>query len=204
MKTFSLILTLLCLIASQAIAQANNTWTTQDRQYLLDNLTRSRDLLIKETQNLTPQQWTFKEAADRWSISEVVEHINIYELLWQRELNMALASTAKPDESATTKADSVYVGYIMEETPHVTTNFTKPFTWSVPMGLNEGKNNVAWFLKMRNESIDFVKTTTQDLRAFSLKAGRPNLHQLYIYVFGHTDRHLRQILKVKQHQNYPR
>lgn len=204
MKKCCLSVITIVLLAYSTLAQTTRQWTENDRKYLLDNLVRSRDLLLKETRNLTPEQWNFKEAPDRWSINQVVEHISFYELLYQREINMALRSGPQPDSITDAKPDSVYVGYIMEEKPHVTTEFTKPFTFSVPMGLNDGKNNIAWYTKMRNESIDYIKSTTDNLRTYTLKAGRPNIHQLYIYVYGHTDRHLRQIQKIKQHPNYPK
>ena len=202
MKRILIILIGLC-IALSSTSQTPMVWSQNDRQYLLENLIRSKDQLIKETQNLTKEQWNFKESPDRWSISQVVEHISFFEMMWQRETVTALASEPIK-ESENFKPDSFYVNFIMEAKPHITTEYTKPFTYTVPMGLNEGKNNLAWFVKMRNESIDFIRNATQDLRAYSLKAGRPNLHQLYIYVFGHTDRHLRQILKIKQHPNYPK
>jgi hypothetical protein len=92
----------------------------------------------------------------------------------------------------------------MEEKPHITTEYTKPFTFTVPMGLNEGKNNLAWFLKMRNESINYLDTTTTDLRYYFLRLGRGNVHQVYITIFAHTDRHLKQIRKLKLNPNYPK
>jgi hypothetical protein len=125
-------------------------------------------------------------------------------LLFQREIALAIASKLKPELATNAKPDSIYVGFIMEEKQHITEDYTKPFTYSVPPGLYEGKTNIAMFTKLRNESTDFIKNTKEDLRLYSSKEGRPNLHQLYIYVFGHVDRHLRQIEKVKRHPNYPR
>lgn len=203
MRKITVALLFTSIILNSAHAQQSN-WNEKDREYLLGNLTRSIDLIVKETKNLSDAQWNFKEAADRWSIKEVVEHVALFELLYQREIVSALNAGPNPELATTSKPDSNYIGFIMEEKPHVTTATTGPFTYSVPMGLNEGKNNVAWLLKMRNESIDFIKNAKQDLRLHSLKPGRPNLHQVYIYVFGHTDRHLRQILKIKQHPNYPK
>jgi hypothetical protein len=159
---------------------------------------------MKETQGQSNDQWNFKESPDRWSINEVVEHLAIYELIFEKEISMALSGGPQPGLYKTVKPDSVYLNMIMEEKPHITTDFTKPFTFSVPMGLNEGKNNLAWFIKMRNESISYLKNTTDDLRSCYMKPGRPNIHQIYIYVFGHTDRHLRQIHKIKQNAKYPK
>ena len=110
----------------------------------------------------------------------------------------------QPELNKELKPDDYYTTFIMEDAVHVTTEFTKPFTYSVPLGLNDIKNNIAWFVKMRNESIDYVKATKDDLRVYYRNAGNQDLHQTYLYVFGHVDRHLRQIRKVKQHKNYPK
>ncbi|PSR52369.1 DinB family protein [Adhaeribacter arboris] len=192
------------LLTFSASAQQIAPWSEADRKYLLDNLARSRDLLVKETTNLTPEQWKFKESPDRWSINEVVEHIALWELLFDREVSQALAAGPQPELAKAAKPDSVILSFIREEKPHVTTEYTKPFTFSVPTGLYEGKDNVAAFLKRRNESMAYLKTALEDLRQYFLKPGRPNIHQVYINVFGHTDRHLRQIRKIKQHLNYPK
>lgn len=65
------------------------------------------------------------------------------------------------------------------------------------MGLNEGKNNLAWFLNMRSEGIGFNDSTSNDLRYYFLRPGRGNVPQVFITIFAYTDRHLRQIRKVK-------
>jgi hypothetical protein len=185
------------------LAQETKLWTEADRKYLLDNLIRSRDELICETKNLSPAQWNFKESGERWSINEIVEHIATWELLLDHEISRGLTAGPQPQLSKMAKPDSEYVAFIMEEKPHVSNEYTKPFTFTIPMGLNEGKNNLTWFLKMRNESIDFITNTTKDLRVYFLKPGRGCTHQVYITLFGHADRHLRQIRKVKQHPSYP-
>ena len=194
----------LILSAQEAPKQAQR-WTEDDRKYLLENLIRSRDELLNETKGLSQKQWSFKESADRWSINQVVEHLAIFELIFDREIGKGLAGKPQPEFNKDVRPDSTYFGFIMEENPHVTTEFTKPFTYSVPLGLNDIKNNIAWFVKMRNESIEFVKTTKEDLRLYYRNnSGSTNIHQTYIYVFGHVDRHLRQIRKIKQHQKYPK
>jgi hypothetical protein len=183
---------------------AQTLWTETDRKYLIDNLKRTRDLVIEETKNLTEQQWTFKEAPDRWSINEVVEHLAIWELLLDREVSQALVAGPQPGLTKNAKTDSSVLAFLMEDKPHITTEYTKPFTFTVPMGSNSGTNNLAWFLKMRNESLNFLDSTKTDLRYYFLRAGRGSVHQVYITIFAHTDRHLRQIRKIKSNINYPK
>ena len=191
----------ICLILSLT-AMSQKLWTETDRQYLLGNLIRTRDSLMRETNNLTEEQWNFKESSDRWSIKEVTEHICIWELLLIHEVSRALGTGSHPEW--TSKADSVYSNFILEEKPHISVEYTKPFTHTLPLGLNTGSNNMAWFLKMRNESIEYLKTAQGDLRLYHLKENRPNIHQVYIYIFGHCQRHLRQINKIKKNANYPK
>lgn len=199
----ALLFLLVTLIPFCVRAQDMKLWTETDRKYLVDNLTRSRDELIKETQGLTKAQWEFKESPDRWSINQIVEHIAIWELLLSHDISRAYNAGAKPDRIKTAGPDSTFVNFIYETTPHYSLEYTKPFSYTIPMGINPLANNLAWFLKMRNESIDFVGKTPDDLRVY-FRSTTGSIHQAYIYVFGHTDRHLRQIRKVKQHAKYPR
>jgi hypothetical protein len=199
-------ITLLLLISLPfyASAQEIQHWTEDDRKLLLENLVRSRDELVKEVQGLSKKQSTFKESPDRWSINEVVEHLAMFELIFDREIARGLQAKAQSEFNKDVRPDSYYSDFIMEEAVHVTTEYTKPFTYTVPLGLNDIKNNLAWFLKMRNESVEYIEGTKEDLRLYYRNAGLQNIHQTYLYVFGHVDRHLRQIRKIKQHQNYPK
>ena len=184
-------------------AQAQKRWTETDRNFLLENLKRSKDQLVKETRDLTDAQWNFKEGPGRWSIRQVVEHIGIWELLLQREISLAYMGGPKPELTASEIPDSVNINFLKDTAVHIATEYTKPFTYSVPMGINSGRNNMAWFLKMRDESIDFLTTTQDDLRLYFARPGR-SIHYAYLSTFGHADRHIRQIQKIKRHPNYPK
>ena len=139
MKKYWIILLITFSVTTLSIAQDKRLWTENDRKYLLDNLIRSRDMLVKETANLTDRQWNFKETPDRWSINQVVEHIAIWELLLQREISQALSAGPQPELNKTAKPDSVILGFLLQEQPHIATEYTKPFTFSVPIGLNNEK-----------------------------------------------------------------
>lgn len=185
------------------LAAQTKIWTESDRQYLIQHLTHSRDELVAATKGLTKAQWSFKESPDRWSINEVVEHLAIYEVLFQRHISQSLV-TPHPEWNASAKPDSTYFNFIMEMKPHITVEYTEPFTFATPMGLNDLKSNMTWFLKLRNESIQYVQTTNDDLRAYYLTPDRPNVHQIFIWTFGHVDRALRQIKRVKADPKYPK
>lgn len=176
-------------------------WSEADRKYLLDNLQRSRDEVLKETEGLTEAQWNFKEASDRWSIKQVVEHIGIWEMLLQHEISNSFEAGRQPERVKTAEPDSISLNFIMDTKPHHSLDYTKPFSYTIPMGLNTGKSNITWLLKMRNESINYLSGTKEDLRSYF--NAYSNIHQLFIYIFGHADRHLRQIKNIKKAITYP-
>ncbi len=195
------ILFLILLFASPALAQTSaKLWTEADRQYTLDNLRRTRDELMRETETLTPAQWAFRESPTRWSIGEVIEHLALWEIIWAREVSMGSRNNPQPELNRTSKPDSHYVEWIMEPDPHQSPDYSRP------TGFIDGKNNLTFFLNRRSQTIEFVQKTDADMRAhFELTATDfpRNMHQVYIFQWGHVDRHLRQIRKIKQHSGYP-
>jgi DinB family protein len=195
----------LCLLGA-IVCHSQKLWTEADRKYLAENLTRTRDSLIKETERLTEAQWNFKESADRWSINQITEHLALWELILEREISQALFAGPHAELLIRDRKsfDSSIIAFLSEEKPHITTEYTTPFTFTVPVGANEGKNNLTWLLKMRNEGISYVDTTTADLRYYFRPGKKDDVHQAFMIIFGHTDRHLRQIRKVKSNPNYPR
>jgi hypothetical protein len=198
-----LFILLLLSTASPLLAQQPEPakrWTETDRRYTVDNLKRTRDELTRETADLTDAQWHFHESPDRWSIAEVVEHLALWEIIWAREIGMGIRNTPRPDLLATSSPDSYYMNFIMETNPHTSPDFSRP------TGFIRGKNNLVFFQRLRDQAIAFTDTTQADMRVqFELTATKfpRNMHQVYIYQWGHVDRHLRQIRKIKQHPGYP-
>jgi hypothetical protein len=175
-------------------------WTEEDRAYLLENLLRSRADLIAAVENLSEEQWNFKEDESRWSINQIVEHVAIYELLFMDQIAVALQMGEFPQIDKY-PPDSLFLGDNPES--QVTTDFTGPFSYTVPLGNNEGPDNLTWLLKMREESIEFVRNEKRNLRIYYFSFAL-NVHQKLMQIFSHTDRHLKQINKVKQHPEYPK
>lgn len=193
------LLLFLLLISSQTHAQ-EKLWTEADRRYTIENFVRTRDELVRETENLTPDQWAFKESPDRWSIGEVVEHLALWEIIWAREIGMGSQGKPQPELNKTSRPDSYYKTLIVEDAPHVS-----PFI-SRPTGFIKGKDNLSFFVNRHALNISFIEKTEADMRSLFELTGTPNprnMHQVYLYQWGHIDRHLKQIRKVKMHKDYP-
>jgi hypothetical protein len=205
LTTLTLVLALVSLAKAQTSANQSPglAWTEADRKYLLDNLTRTKQALIDETKSLTKKQWNFKPSPDQWSINQIVEHIDRYEMIFMHEIVVALQVGPLPNFPQHLP-DSLFLDQDPNDLKkNNTTDFTRPFTISVPLGNNEGTSNMVWFNTMRGESIDYVKNATANMRVHYINFG-PDMHQKFMMIFTHTDRHVRQIRRVKAHTNYPR
>ena len=202
--TLTFIFGLLILSNAQTKTDQSSTvpiWTEADRKYLLDNLIRSKHEIIEETKNLTREQWNFKESPDRWNINQIVEHICLWELIQMNEVSVALRMGPMPDFPQHLP-DSIFINKNVNRLQkNITTDYTKPFTYGVPLGNNEGKSNIIWYTTMRDESIDYLKKTTDNIRIHYICFG-PNIHQRYMMFFQHSFRHLGQIREVKKHPKY--
>jgi len=182
--------------------QSNHKWTDTDRKYLVDNLERTKNKIITETQNLTLAQWQFREDSTKWSISQVLEHLGLYERIFAQEADIMLST--KPDFllDSLSFPDSTYLNWMNDPSPHKA-------EWNAePLGLMMGYDNLTFFLFGRNNIIDFVKNTTYDLKAhFTFRWGkeqRRSIHALMLVHFAHTDRHLKQIKRIKQAGPFPK
>ena len=109
------------ILTLNSFTQHSRLWAEDNRKYLIDNLSRTRDSIISETKNLSQAQWNFKESPDRWSINQIVEHLVIWEVLLQREISQALVAGPRPELNKEARTDSAVVGFLMEENPHIAT-----------------------------------------------------------------------------------
>jgi len=180
-----------------SFAQTND----DDVKEVLSQLTRTRDALKSETDNLTSAQWNFKETPERWSIAEVVEHLGNWELLWARELAMITLNKPNPELRLTCKPDRYYHEFIMEDKLHNASNISKP------NGFIKEKDTIVWFTKLRYDNIksaEGIKVNMRDQFEMTALENPRNMYNVYIYMWGHVDRHIKQIQKVKVHVNYPK
>lgn len=177
--------------------------TEADRKFLLDNLVHLKEEILTETKGLSEAQWNFKESPDRWSINQIVEHLCIWELIETNDVSVALRMGPIPDFTHYLP-DSLFTFSSPEKMDKlVTTDYTKPFTYSVPLGNNKGVDNITWLTKMRDESIEFITNEKSNLRVYYICFGA-NIHQWYMGIFRHSFKHLYQIRQIKNHPNYPK
>ncbi|MCB9051872.1 MAG: DinB family protein [Lewinellaceae bacterium] len=195
------LLFLLCLLLVAGPIRTQQGWTEEARQYLLDNLNRTTAELEKEVAGLSESQWHFREKPDSWSVAQVIEHLGIYERKYYDERYLLSLMPPEPELADSTSPDSYYLDWMAEEQPH-----TAPGS-AVPLELMKGKDNWAYFLAGRERNVKMIETTEVDFGAhytYRSNGKRWNIHQLYIILFAHCDRHLRQIRRIKSHPEFPK
>ncbi len=183
-------------------AQTSKPWTEKDRQYLVDNLRRTRDALAKECESLTAEQWAYKTDSSQWCIGQVLEHLGLYERIFAQEADIMLSTPPNPEMNKNALPDSAYLSWMNDPSPHKA-------EWNAePLGLMKGKDNLRFFLFGRDHLIGFIRETSYDLKShFTYRWGdekRRSIHALMVVHFGHTDRHLRQVLRIKAMPGYPK
>lgn len=201
MKFRYLAATLVLTLAVAAPAAAQMT-AQQDREKAAAYLEETRAKFLKSIDGLTEAQWQFKPSPTTWSIAEVAEHIAISEgtILGLIQTKMLTAPAAKPEEKM--DDDKVIAALTDRTSKFQAPEMLKPVNkWGTKDAL------VKDFNAARDKTIEFVKTTTEDLRAHA--APHPVLktldtHQWVLLIGGHSARHTAQIEEVKTAAGYPK
>ena len=198
---------------SSEITETERWWTEEDRALILSELNRTTSALHLEIESLNLEQWDFKEDASRWSIGEIVEHLEMQNQLHFREISVTSKAEGQLQfRSITEGMDGHFTKYSTDTTRGKAKWFLEP------KGKFCSKEECeSAFYKARQELTRFVEETNIDLRKRityrTSIAGKDiaelsisdlrDLHQLLLIGIAHTDRHLTQIRNIKQHKSYP-
>ena len=105
-KALSLVL-LVAMLATPAAPAATPTAPLDGREKLIAHLEKTWKTLEEETKDLTPEQWNFKSAPDRWSVADVYEHLAASEdFLLGLITERVLKSPAMPEKKDAAKQEA--------------------------------------------------------------------------------------------------
>lgn len=204
-RKFGYVLLGLLVVSGFAGMEETNALTKEERKLVISHLKQTKNEFIKGVKGLSEAQLNFKPAADKWSIKECIYHIAISEdALWQW-IEATIKSPANPEKRPEIKlTDEQLLASVTDRTTKVKTQ--EPFEpknakWaSVEQALEVLKNG-------RSRHINYMKTTTEDLRnhvAIETPLGPLDAYQMVLLLSSHTSRHLQQINEVRQHQDFPK
>jgi len=196
----------LIVVLCAALAASAQELSKAERDRAVKYLKQTEKILQKETKGLTPEQWKFKAAADRWSVQDCLEHLTLTEdLVHQMMAERLMKSPAAPEKytavSAKEKDD-----WVLKAIPDRSSRFQAPEPirpsgkWATP---DEMWKHLA---AAREVTIADAKTQNGLRLHFMDHPLKKDLdgYQWLLLIAAHTERHTKQIQEVKADPNYPK
>ena len=188
------------LLLALASAEDRQTLSQADRDFLTGHLDKSRKELLTSVAGLTKEQWSHQPAGGGWSIAQCAEHLAATEDgLFGMVTGRLLKLPVTPDHKRFGRTeDEKVIAQIVNRAEKAKAPETL-----LPNGkFSTPESFVTAFQSSRQRSIDWVKSTQDDLRG--RVSGTMDAYQYLVLMSAHTLRHTAQINEVKQDAKYPR
>ncbi|MES1262479.1 MAG: DinB family protein [Acidobacteriota bacterium] len=179
-----------------------------DRERILRELNVSRQQFLDAIANLSQARWTYHAGPDRWSIAEISEHIIAAEDYIGSGMNRRLMATpadpgkAEQRRPGISKMDEGFLAGLRDRSQKVSAPAE-----IVPKGIYKTPDDAAEAFKAaREKTLEYARTTGDALRdhfATPFPGFEMDGVQGLLMVAGHNERHVLQILEVKQAPGYP-
>jgi DinB superfamily len=163
-------------------------------------LCATRDALLASTTDLSPEQWNFKPAPDRWSIAEIVEHIGLAEHRVHGIIEKMRDAPRCQDGGWQARMDEV----ILTEVPKRSSRVEAP-EWMRPTDGHKDARVIEHFLQGRKRTIELLSASP--LRGHVIPhpiLGPWDGYQWLLAAGAHSARHTDQIREVKADPRFPR
>lgn len=176
-----------------------------ERQAVVDGLRGSEVRLLERVRGLSAEQWKFREAPERWSIAENVEHLVLFERFIREAVQRSLAGEAAGvEQRAEVQAKEPLVTGLAES--RTQRRFTARVA-TTPTGLRTDFDAmIAELSSERAQTIAFAERTSADLRGHffaHVAFGDLDCCQWLMLLARHMDRHGLQIEQVKADAGWP-
>jgi hypothetical protein len=195
-----LVALLVALAAPLAAADAPSTAPAA----VTAHLDRTRALFLESIAGLTPEQWAWKPAPDRWSVGECAEHITRTESMIRGFVVEALAKPTAPELLAKSHGKSAQVLAMITD---------RSAKFQSPEGANPAQQGATRSSGEIVRDFNFERGRTYELTAshadLESHAGlHPGFQELDLagwlyFLSGHTERHTMQIDEVKASPGFP-
>jgi hypothetical protein len=197
------LLSLLVVLLGSALVANGQSLTSADREKALSYLESTRQGVIDATKGLSPAQWSFKPAPDRWSVAECTEHIAAAEgFLRGMVLETVMKAGPRPAGDDVAAIDQLVFARVPDRSAK--RQAPDPLKPSNRFGSPEG--SLKAFLESRTTTEDFLKNTN-DLREHAIMSplGKNlDAYEWILFIGAHSERHTKQILEVKADPNFPK
>lgn len=176
--------------------------TDRERQRALDSLTKTRQTLLDAVDGVSDAQAQWKPAPDRWSIFEYVEHLAVSDGALIELIERTLKSPAHPETEEERKQREARI----RATPIPRGANRAPETMQPHGRFASLSDAVSAFLSAREQSLEYARSTTDDLRSHF--SPHPVLGPLdcYQWLMGnahHVETHAGHIREIRGLPGYP-
>jgi DinB family protein len=183
------------LAFAQSLSQA-------DRDNALQYLESTKQGVIDATKGLTPEQWNFKQAPDRWSVAEVTEHIAAAEdFLFDNITKNVMKAPARTGADDVKAIDET----VLAKIPDRSKKAQAPEPLKPTNRYGSPEVSLKHFLESRERTIEYLKKT-DDLRAHAADGpvGKMDGYEWILFIAAHSDRHTKQIKEVEADAKFPK
>lgn len=204
-RNSSLVIAIIILFVASAAVTAQTppakVFTEKDREFALKYANDTRDDYVKQLTGLSDAQLNFRAAEGRWTIGEIAEHIIVVEnaLRGFVEAGMKAPVPACKDDF---RINDVSVILTITNRQH---KFQAPEQVRPNGRWKTVPDLLANFDTTRRGTIDYMKNMKEDMRSHysNMPLGRLDAFQAYLFMIGHSERHLAQLKEVKADAKYP-
>ncbi|MEO9966304.1 MAG: DinB family protein [Reichenbachiella sp.] len=203
MKIFRIIFLCQIILLGGMMATAQSSLTKTEKNTALNHLKQSQAELIIAVKDLSEDQLNYKMSDGSWSIAETMEHIAISEKNIFGIVEMTLKTDPDPAGRSEVKmSDEQVLALITSRDQKVKTR--PEFEPTNSFGSYTGSLDT--FKALRKSNMLFVKKTKEDLRNryFDFPFGKVDAYQVVLFMSGHTQRHMKQIVEIIKSEGFPK
>ena len=195
----------ICIFCNAVLAADEGKVSTEERAKVIKLLKDSQAETLAALEKLSDEQLKFKPAPERWSVSEVAEHILLAEGLLFGAVQRAIATAPNPDWEAKTKGKTEF----LEDVLAGRKGKAQAPESIVPSGKLTRQELITKFKEARAKTMKFTEETQVPLKAHTMDHPFPvfgtlNAYQWLIYIPLHNIRHNKQIAEVMADPNFPK
>lgn len=189
--------------AASAASAESPILTAADKQKAVELLNKALNETLKAVEGLSDAQWTYKPAPDRWSVSEVSEHILLFDPFLLTVIDRAMATPVNPDWAAQTKGKS---DLMMTAVLNRSVKVQAPEP-AKPKGNLSRADFIKQFPEVRAKTIKLVMDNDKPLKEHTINhpnLGPMNGYDWLLLIPLHNMRHNLQIEEVKTSPGFPK
>jgi len=177
----------------------------KERKSAVGLMKNTRTDVLKSIKDLSATQVNFKTTGEQWSVKECVYHIAASENKMWQWLEASLKQPANPEKRAEIKLTDEEVINLMQERAYKGETNESPEFLHVTFNYKSLEEAIADFKQKRAEHIEYIKSTTEDLRNHVVQTplGWIDCYQVCLLISSSTKHYLQQIEELKADPNFP-